>query len=245
MTNLTLQPTPRNAAVVANGSEQIIAAWNAAQAAAQTAVDKALICGQLMVEKRDSIDGSQSFDRTKPDHSKFAFWMEKFCPQIPRGTAYRWMQMAERVAECCRIESGETPLSLVYTAPEKELTAKALEWRQAVFAFIEGKTMKECLAGVVVEGDEAHRITRAHNGRTAKGAGGGGNRKNFVGFIGVKLRHLTTFLNQKLTPAEQSKISASFAASIQKWPRWQLEELAENLKTELKLSEEQRAGRKD
>lgn len=246
----TLSPAKNNPSVKAAkrdepsapGAERILQAYADAQSSAQNAVQKALICGQLIVEQRDSIMGAQSFDRTKPESTKFDFWMEKNCQLIPRRTCYRWMQLAERVMDACSLHGGEEiPISMALSAPTDELPIEARELRQAVFDFIDGKTMKECLAGVVVEGDEAHRITRAHNGATKGGAGG--NRKNFVGFTAVKLRHISTFVAHDLTAAEQAKIVASFGAAIEKWPKWLVKPLAELATKEAKLADEERAAR--
>ena len=235
------------ASAVPPEAKRILDAFEGVEAAKQTAVDRALICGQLMIEQRDRVDGAQSHNASKPEHTKFDFWMEKYCPTIPRRTAYRYIEVAVKVLQYAGVNlaEGKIPLSMALTAPEEELGKKELEWRQLLFEFTKGKTMKECLAGVVVEGDEAHRITRAHNGRNAKGAGGGGNRKNFTGFTATKLRHLTTFLGQKLTPAEQTKIGASFCAALQKWPRWVVQVIAEQAKAEVKMSDEERAQGRD
>lgn len=236
------------ASAVPAQAKRILEAYAGVESAKQTAVDRALICGQLLLEQREAIDGAQSFDRNKSDKSKFDFWMEKYCQEIPRRTAYRYMELAVKVVAysglVLDVDAKVSPLSMALTAPASELGKKELEWRQMLFEFTKGKTMKECLAGVVVEGDEAHRITRAHNGRNAKGAGGGGNRKNFVGFTATKLRHITTFLGNKLSPAEETKIGASFCASIKKWPRWLVQVIAEEARAEVKLSDEERAGRK-
>lgn len=241
-----LQQFPASA--VPPEAERILRAFDDAHAKRGAAVQATFICGLLMCEQRDKVDGAESHDRTKPEHSKFAFWMEKYCGRIPRSTAYKWMDFAERVCRHSQEKLGDgptaIPLSMALTAPEAELPKKALELRQSVFLFMEGKTMKECLEAVAADGDEAHRITRAHNGRNARGAGGGGNRKNFTGFLAVKLRHATTFLNQKLSNAEQAKMGASLCAAIQKWPRWAVQMVADQAKAEMKLSDEERAGRK-
>jgi hypothetical protein len=233
------------ASSVPEEARRILLAFEDAQSARDQASYKTFVCGLMLCEQRDRIAGAQSFDRTKPEDSKFKFWLEKYCPQLAVRTAYAWMDYAERI---CLVQAKlagplQIPLSTALTAPEKELTPEALEWKQGLFEFMKGKTMKEAVAACAVDGDEPHRITRAYNGKYAKGAGSGGNRKNFPAFTAQKLRHITTFLGHKLTPVEQGKITASFDAAVQKWPRWMVERLAEMAKRELKLSEEERVGR--
>ena len=84
---------PNFPAKSAPGAERIRAAFKDAQSMAQTAVAKALYCGQLLIEQRDSLSGSHLVkDRTKPSDQKFDVWLAKSVPEISRPTAYRWMR---------------------------------------------------------------------------------------------------------------------------------------------------------
>jgi hypothetical protein len=169
-----------------------------------------MICGQLLAEQRAAMsfchDGKSSTARNQ--HSKgnhFTDWLADHCPEIGERTAYRWMELAERCAGA--VELGQAlsignsvdgiehlPLSHILTAPLEELPEAAREARQLLFDFTSGKTMKECLAGVVVEGDDAHRITRAHNGANAKQTKGDA-RKDYPLFTAVKLKDISSHLS--------------------------------------------------
>src|SRR6266545_3779811 len=51
------------------------------------------------------------------------------------------------------------------SAPDADLSEPNLVARQTLFGFMDNKTIKECISGVVLDGDEPHRITRAANGK--------------------------------------------------------------------------------
>jgi hypothetical protein len=203
-----------------------------------------MFCGQLLREKHLALEGAASRSNTKPEHTKFGLWLQTNCPQISHRTAYRWMELSQRVVGHCglELENAATPLSDALSQPESSLAPQALQWRQTIFAFLAGKTMKEAIAGVVVEGDEPHRLTRSFNGKSAGGYHGE-NRRDYARYLASHFQIATKFLNEKISPAQKSKISAAAGQAVQHWPRWFLAELAENLKTELKLSDEQRAAR--
>ena len=243
---------PNFPAKSAPGAERIRAAFKDAQSMAQTAVAKALYCGQLLIEQRDSLSGSHLVkDRTTPSDQKFDVWLAKSVPEISRPTAYRWMQLAETVLSTVgHLQDGMVPCDMgMLMSPSDvlgeptphKLPENAQDYRQLVFDFIEGKTMRECLAGVVVEGDEAHRIVRAHNGRTKGGAGG--NRKAFARFTATKLKHITTFVNSNLPQAEVGKIAAAFEIALESWPQWLIKVIAEKAHAESRISEVERAAR--
>jgi hypothetical protein len=168
--------------------------------ARDTAVNEALICGQMLLEVKSRLG-----------HMKFMPWVEENCKTISHRTATRWMDAAERVFKALGLPTsipvkGEErmPLSAILSArSEVDLPKGAVEARQLLFDFTAGKTMKECLAGVAVEGDEPHRITRAHNGAT-KGGHNGEDRKAYEKFIKKGLRVLTTHFaaHKNFTPSQ-------------------------------------------
>jgi hypothetical protein len=112
---------------------------------------------------------------------------------------------------------------------------------------------------VFVDGDDAHRVDRAVNGKTKGGIGKQKDRKAFEKFTATKLQHITSFLTvtkksaasgrrqiigwRKLSPVQETQIGAAFCAAIEKWPAQLLETIADKIKTEAKLSDAERLAR--
>lgn len=257
-------PTKPVARVVnAPGAERIIRAWDDACGSIDTAKNKALFFGFLLMEQRNALlGGRNAFDSNKQDDEKISVWLERNCPKIALRTAQRWMQAAERSslaigdAPIIEIEGVIVPVSQMLFAPEAELPAKALKYRLEWFEWAADKTIKDCLSAVAFEGEESKRITLAHNGKNAKNAGGGGDRKDFKKFIKTKLAHIGTFLfvPKKATSSkpphfrdfpsdEQAQIVALFLAAVKKWPVWILKPLAQAIAKELKMGDEERSVR--
>lgn len=220
------------------------------------AVPRGLIVGQLLIEQRFALLSSSGWmnGRKNPDN-QFATWLEQNCPKISPRTAYNWMKGAENAAKavfparpqelidsgCIEIESEVVPLSAVLA---ENGGSKFLEAKQLYFDFAAEKTMKECIAGVFLDGDDPTGITRAHNGKNAKGAGGSGDRKAFAQFTATKLKHLTTFWNSNMDPTERAKIVSSIDAAVEGWPKWAIQAFVAKGQKELKLADEERAARK-
>lgn len=223
----------------------------------ESTVHKALVIGQMLREQRDAENGKGN-NQHADDNGSFGTWLKDNC-DVDRATAYRWMEMADRAitagwtsllghaaieAKVIDIGGVEISFSQILSAPDKELPKEALEARQLLFDFVGDKTMKECMALVVVEGKEPHSITRAHNGKTAKGAGGGGDRKAFAQFTATKLKHITTFVNSNMPLQEKASIIKAADAAAKNWPKWFLEALLDPIKRELKMDEAVREARK-
>ena len=102
-------------------------------------------------------------------------------------------QVAMSLPQSSAIDIEATPISEILSRPVEELTEAAREWRQAWFDFTADKTIKQCLEGVIVEGDEGHRVDRAINGKLHGGAGG--DRKDFPLFVARKFRDVGTHLS--------------------------------------------------
>lgn len=195
------------------------------EAIQEQAVRKAMHVGAVLLEVKARLP-----------HGAFQPWIEEnFGANRYRNLA-RWMEMTERVLLATGLESHALPASLAeIVAPESSgLSTDALAARQLLFDFTNDKTIRDCLAGVV-EGDAAHRITRAHNGRT-KGGHDGGDRKDFPKFIGVHLSDITSHLKffKSFTGAMVEIIEAKFKAAIAKWPTSLLETLKKLITDELK-----------
>lgn len=202
---------------------QIQAAATAAFQARDNAVAKAVFCGHLMLEQKARLP-----------HGAWLPFLAKHFPQIPHPTATRWMKAAE---ESLRAIDTELPLpaSQLLTLPDAELTDECREARQLLLDFSEGKTIKECMAGVLVEGDPSHRLTRAVNGRKL-GGHNGEDRKDWPEFIKRKLKaiseHLSHWKNFKGGQAEQTEVA--FAAAIEQWPSALLETMTKQIREEMK-----------
>jgi hypothetical protein len=145
------------------------------------AVQKAISAGQLLNDFKDTIP-----------HGTFMEWRQKYLPEISNDTAERWMRAASNVIKALPPVPDaidvEVSISQILTLPEAELSETQREWKQQWFDFTENKTIKECLAGVFVDGDAASRVDRAINGKTKGGAGG--DRKDFPLFVAVKLKDM-------------------------------------------------------
>lgn len=221
--------TPINSPIGHCGQLDVVSVGNAVRQAVleaiqatNNAVQKCLAAGQAMNEAREVIcqPRSHSGHFGSAGDDGFMEWLARAVPEIPDRTARRWMRAAANV--CRAIADRQSPdsqvieVSAVLAAAEGELTAGQREWRQAWFDFTADKTIKECLAGVFVEGDEEHRVDRAMNGKFARGAGGSGDRKDFADFSLRKLRHLNTFFGswQSMTERQRTEIKDEFAAAI-------------------------------
>lgn len=260
MKTATLELAPRSISLPAQREQRIVEAYNSARRAEADYATKALICGQLLLEHRASLasfshNGKSSISgrNQHSGESGFSDWMESV--GISKTTGYRWMDAAERVARLqLHIPAAEAfqpyldvggeavPLSMALTAPEQELSAEALKFRQGVFDFMADKTISEAINAAVDGDSPASRISRAANGKV-KGGAGTQDRKEFEKFTATKLRHITTFVTQKLSATQRSLITAAFVAAVELWPRWLLEAIADKCRSELKLSDPERAAR--
>ena len=217
--------------------KQILAAYRDAQAAAESAVTKALYCGQLLLEQKHALE-----------HGLFLDWLKQHCPEIPKRTAQYWMDLASRCShhaldhqsatvrllEDHSLQSGShhVPLSVALADPaaQPEAIRAAV---QLLLDFTHGKTIRECLEGIVVGGDEPHRLTRAHNGRALGGAADRSDRATYIDLnlkkISTHLGHWSTFTHHQMAATERA-----FAQTFAKLPTPLLAALANQLKTELK-----------
>jgi hypothetical protein len=128
------------------------------------------------------------------------------------------MKIAEQVCGFLELgPSGDLLLSLLLQRESNEA--------QILLEYISGKTMQECLQGVIVEGDPEHRLTRAQNGM-AKG-GAGGDRKDWPGFIETKLRHINEHLSHwdNFSGPQIERTQTVFKVVITGWPAPLLEYL--------------------
>ena len=106
-------------------------------------------------------------------------------------------------------------ISSILTTSDDELSTEDRKYKQAWLDFTADKTIKQCLDGVCVEGDDAHRVDRAVNGKT-KGGAGQTDRKDFPLFIAVKLKDIAAHLNhfKSMTPGQQAEVMGILRAAI-------------------------------
>jgi hypothetical protein len=174
-----------------------------ADRAVGVAINEAVTVGLMLLEVREHLDGNGHSNQHTPAELQFQKFVEEAGERngVGRATLYRWIGAAQGTRRgalenaAIDVEALSVPLSVVLTAPEEELPEEAREVRQLLFRFMaEKSSLKECAAaGVVVDGDDASRITRAHNGKS-KGGTRGEDRKDFPKFIKGKLAHINTHL---------------------------------------------------
>lgn len=197
------------------------------------AVRDCLAAGQALNEARDA------FRRRRGEGGEFAEWddgsgwqefVEKNIPEVHYTTAWRWMAAAANVftvVEDKTYEIGDSPgdrvidvegipVSEMLNTPDDELPEGAREWKQAWFDFTANKTIKQCLAGVFVDGDGDARASHVFSGLTSPRAGGGGDRKDFADFTLRKLKHISTFFGswEGMPERQRTEIKDEFTAAI-------------------------------
>ena len=193
------------------------------------AVRDCLAAGQALNEAR------AAFSRRRGQGGEFAEWddgngwaefVKKNLPEISDETARRWMKAAANVMRVVGdgqwqnsagqvIDVEAISFSKILATADDELSADSREWKQTWMDFTERKTIKECLAGVFVEGDESSRSERAMNGLTARQTSGA-ERRDYPEFALRKLRHLSRFFGSwsTMTEHQRTEIKSEFVAAI-------------------------------
>lgn len=147
-----------------------------------------MAAGQMLNEAKD-----------KCNHGEFLDILKVTIPEISHETATTWMRAARNIAKALPAPSIDIEsVSLVLHTPDDQLTPVQLKYKQDWFDFTEGKTIKDACAGVFVDGDEAHRVDRAVNGKTKGGAGDLEKRKDCPRLVAEKLKAMAE--NLKLWP---------------------------------------------
>ncbi len=204
----------------------IRAAIHDAMQHAETAVQKAIHVGFLLLEAKPLVG-----------HTNFQAWISKSFPEISYPTANRWMNAAQCTLTAAGVQPHllSMPVSEVFSTASKDLPQPAQEAQQLLLDFTLGKTIKECMAGVIVDGDEPHRITRAANGKKHGGTAGE-DRKDYPKFIGQKLSDVSAHLKnwQHFTGAQILTTEDKFKSALAKWPTPILNTLKKLITEELK-----------
>ena len=165
---------------------------------------KCLLAGYFLGEQKARL-GRTSHDEKSSVHGRnqhsdepgWLAWLAANIPEISQPTAYRWMSAAATVAIALKmrppgealpagsdmdVASEVLPISRLLTMPEAEVPEASRKMRQDWFDFTAHKTIKECLSGVLIDGEPEAGMKRAVNG---KGLGGAGrqDRKEFGKFF--------------------------------------------------------------
>lgn len=171
------------------------------------AVEKCVFAGHALMEWKNGYE-----------HGTFLDMLERGLPEVSVRTAQRWMVAARNVIKAIGEPPAGAPghesVTELLAAEDGKLDKEGREWKARWFEFLEGRTVNECIAGVVVDGDEAHRIERAINGSTLGGSGG--DRKDFSLFVARKLGHACAHLGHwdGMTESQRSEIKLVVAAAI-------------------------------
>ena len=196
-----------------------------ALASFETSRQKCLIAGQMLIEVKPSIP-----------HNQFQNYIERNFPKIVYRTAARWMAAAENITKFLPPPTGlAVDISVLLTTDAAKLSPANAKYKQMLLDLNGNTTLKDAANGVFNEGDEAHRITRAVNGKT-KGGKGTVDRKDFPTFIGRKLSDLSTHLRgyQQFSVPQLERTELLFKQNVTKWPSPVLELVAKLVREELK-----------
>ncbi len=192
------------AALPVPGFEQVKNAVETAKKAGIHYTIRALIAGQTLLEYRAAVNYKSHGGTVKVNKNKSSSEVKRGFDDvleslsIARTTGYRWMEAAQRVAGAVwphrppalqdngLVQIGGSLVrisALIDPASDSASEAEADE-RDRYFALIADKTLKDCLRGIIIDGNDAHAFTRAHNGQRANGAGfNGKSRKDFATFM--------------------------------------------------------------
>ena len=202
--------------------------WTVLKAVNSTtkAVQDCLIAGQALNEARAALTQARgrhgTFDTTGDDG--FMEFVKKNLPEIHHDTANRWMRAAHKVLRAViggdlpedepLLSRFDVPVSVLLGDAGDNPTDEQREFRDAWFEFTSNKTIKACLGGVFVDGEDSVRADRAINGATMGGSGG--DRKDYPAFALTKLRHISTFFGSwgTMTERQRTEIKDEFAAAI-------------------------------
>jgi len=217
MKSTALQTRHLDAAV-----KDVRAAIADAHAQRDLAVRKALRVGAMLIALKPMVG-----------HGSFQEFLSTTFTEVKYDTLNDWMNTArnviaanhEQLSQLGFGNSIDVETSVVSLAgalngsDDGALSAKEREAKQLLFDFTSGKTIRECLAGVIVDGDETSRITRAHNGRS-KGGHNGKDRKDYPTFVGRKLSDIVSHLAHwpTMTGAQQAAIESIYKAHLSKLP---------------------------
>ena len=212
-------------------SPEAVAHVMAAQNAQSDFVPKAILAGQILLEcvntklcsswTNDSVDAS-------PDATLEEIIAEYF-PTLRRVTALRWMAAAKRVmcvlhelhhafpAIELELDGEKQRISYVLTAPESDCSRAMLTFRESFDIFLKDKTLSEATEATLDGESEAHRITRAANGK--RKGGKGGNRRAYARFIAAHFKAMGSIARKwdklmQSDPGEYARMAEVIRATV-------------------------------
>lgn len=179
-----------------------------AQASFENAKQHCLRAGQMLNDVQCALP-----------HGEFDIWVEQNLPELAPRTARRWAAAAANITRHLpppdiEVDGAVLTVSQIMDGTA-DLPAEAAAYRQAWLDFTADKTISECLAGVFVDGDPDHRLTRAINGKTLGGQPKGApDRKDYALFASVKMLALRAHLDD--WAGQGGKLSALQQAAMTK-----------------------------
>lgn len=218
-------------------------------------VKKAAMAGMMLLEYRDSLRACHNgtsgantalkHNKSTPKEDQFKPWLAAH--GIAERTAYRWIEVAERVARlqlqlpaaadfrpAIDVEGVVISLSQALTTPDAELPQKALQFKQGFFDFLQDKTLAEAARAAVDGESPGSRITRAGAGK-AHGGSRGEDRKAWPTFIAKKLSDASSHLEHwpQFTAGQREITQDALRNAFEKWPTGFLEYAQKAIKAEL------------
>lgn len=230
-----IQTTPTNQeSNVGPGADRINSAYAEADAAKLLFVEKAVICGQMMVEQRSEMsfchrDKNLPWQGApKPESDKFTVWITENCPDIHQRTAYRWMAAAARVVLVLLERHASDPqvwieldgerhyISTVLTMPESECTEAMRTFRATFSKFLEDKTLTEAAAATLTGADDPSRIARAGFGANDGGTNDDDDRKDWPLFVARKFHDISVHLAHwdAMTETQRTETKSAIRAMV-------------------------------
>lgn len=206
-------------------TEQIKRTYSELLTQEATAVNTALYLGAMLNEAKEIVG-----------HGEFLNFRTKTLPSLSDARAQRYMLAAANVVKQINFGACDIPVSRLLSCAAEDLPDDAArEARQLLFDFTDGRTIKECLAGVFIDGDAPVLITRAANGQK-HGGYKGEDRKDYPKFIGVHLSDISAHLKpwKSYTGAQVESTETVFKSALAKWPTPVLTFLKKLITEELK-----------
>ncbi len=214
---------------------------------------KCLIAGQLLNALKAALEADPELTRRSFEDEAVALGAG-----VSMRTLNTWMRAARNVFGA--LQEGGIDIEVeVLLLPEERQSPDQRKLVQSFFDFTDRKTFKECLDKNLAYGGPDHNVDRAINGQTKGGVGKQPDRLAFEKFTATKLKHITTFLTiqskipgtakkrvtgwRNLSPGQKTAISAAFILFLHTAPNWLLDNLADQIKVEARLSDAERLTR--
>lgn len=237
----TLPALPGNASFPKTTDDDLIKAYQADKELGQIFTIAALRLGLMLWEKKVQIlnvspsshDGNTGWFEEKRG-KKFLEELEKL--GIPKTTAYRRMQFAQKVVyavlgktegdfefqgiipSVVDYENRVIPLSICVAASSEQLSGQALEFKNKLQNHFADETLAEAARRSASGESTPVGFLRALNGKKHGGKGGqfAASRKDFPMFVGNKLQQICSLLCHfdNFAPEQKLEIKELFRAAV-------------------------------